>query len=128
MSGVQRGSREWGFLRPMSKKKIPLVQLVLESLQFSNAAGGFSYKIRPRSHFLDNRLWAEWNQQNAGRPATRSMPDEDGCPYYFVEIQYPTPWDSVFLWADRVQYILSNREDHPKGERFGAFLGKGGEK
>lgn len=112
----------------MKKKNISLVQLVLETLEFADDGTGFRYKIRPRRHFHDIHYWRSWNQENAGRTATKSMLDEDGCSYFFVEIQYPWPWEKVFVWADRVQYILSNREDHPKGERFGAFLGKGGEK
>ena len=114
-----------GFLLLM---KIPLVQFVLETFEFSTCAGGIRYKIRPRNHFCLNASWAFWNQQNAGRPASKCMSDENGIPYYFIEIAHPLPWEALFLWQERVEYILKNGKDHPRGEQFGGFFRDGGEK
>jgi len=113
---------------PMSRKKIPLVQLVLESFEFSACAGGIRYKIRPRHHFRGNASWAFWNQKNAGRPASKCMSDENGIPYYFIEIAHPLPWETLFLWQERVEYILKNKKDHPRGDGFGGFFKEGGMK
>lgn len=101
--------------------KLPLSQLVIESLEFSDH--GLRWQVRPRSHFFGVFQWAYWNQKNAGRLATETMNDEDGVPYCYVTISSPEiSWTEIHVWVERVRYILDNGEDHPDGELFGGFF------
>lgn len=108
-------------------KKIPLVQLVTESLELCtqcDCESHLRWKIRPRSHFFSEDQWRIWNQHHAGRLAGEVMQDENGEIYCLVEIQLYTDFFPRYLWAERVHYMLLHNEDHPAGDNCGGFYRK----
>lgn len=118
------------FLRLRPMKKIPLVQLVTESLEPCNhqfrCESHLRWKIRPRSHFPTESLWIWWNHKFAGKPAGEMLQDENGECYCLVEISRPGGDAPLYIWSERVAYIIHNKEDHPQADAFGGFMKNGG--
>ena len=108
--------------------KIPLVQLVRESLELCNhqflCESHLRWKIRPRSHFSSDAQWQWWNQQHAGRPAGEMLQDENGEIYCLVEIQQFNGHACWYIWDERVRHILRHGRDHSDRSVYGGFYRK----
>jgi hypothetical protein len=53
----------------MATRKLPDISFVRECLDYDPDTGVFTWRERPRSHFISNRGYGTWNARYAGRPA-----------------------------------------------------------
>lgn len=53
----------------MAASKLPDIGFLRECLDYDPASGIFTWRERPRRHFVSDRGWWQWNPKFAGKPA-----------------------------------------------------------
>lgn len=68
----------------MAVSKLPDVGFVRECLRYNRRTGVFTWRKRPRSHFVSLRAWAVWNSRYAGQIAGSRLTSKTHQRVYWV--------------------------------------------
>lgn len=89
----------------MAITKLPDLRFVRECLDYDPATGMFAWRERPRSHFVSDRGWRQWNPKHAGNKAGSRHNGAGGKIYWCIRLQ-------GHLWlAHRIAWLMAYGTD-----------------